>query len=614
MQFPLLEILASSTCTRLVRHLNVLVQVTQPTWPHLRQGSDGNDVPNNMPETEDSLKRHSDLEVDKMLEEVEKYTLASHLFWGLWGVISEHVNEIDFDYMEYARQRFQERLALHFVSFHELPGFPRVEAWESLLILILLTCKQLSSDVANHMIRNVSDQEIREAMFVMGDNKAPGPDGYTAAFFKEAWDIIAIDVTKAIKEFFTNGVFLKKLNHTILALIPKKNDGFQMVGKKKKRKALNDEEEDEEEEVENVYDESANLYTKTGGSLSFTTGAVDWNFLYAVLIGFGFHPRMIGWIMECVTFTSFSISINGSLHGYFKGKRGLRQGDPMSLYLFTLVMEVLTLMFHRKARVSRSFTYHRYCSKLNLINFCFVDDLFLFAHGDADSARVIMDTLVEFKEALGLTSSFPKSTAYFCNVLNYTKLDILNILPFEEGKLPVKYLGVPLVHSRLLYWDCKELMEKVKGRINDWKTKSLSFAGRVQLIGSESLWVYGFIPINSMATLFGRFLFGERCHEDGGKFFSAGYNRFAKVKDIIVNTSWSWPDAWMSKYSILGTIDVPHITDTNDTLVWKDLSNVDVGFSVANVWDCLGAVERFTGVPNIPSSLDAIVDFLLPIG
>ncbi|XP_021968854.1 probable choline kinase 2 isoform X3 [Helianthus annuus] len=47
-------------------------------------------------------------EVDKMLEEVEKYTLASHLLWGLWGVISEHVNEIDFDYMEYAKQRFQE--------------------------------------------------------------------------------------------------------------------------------------------------------------------------------------------------------------------------------------------------------------------------------------------------------------------------------------------------------------------------------------------------------------------------------------------------------------------------------------------------------------------------
>ncbi|KAL9147617.1 hypothetical protein ABFS82_13G184600 [Erythranthe guttata] len=49
----------------------------------------------------------SDLEVERLLHEVEKYTLASHLHWGLWGIISEHVNKIDFDFMEYARQRFQ---------------------------------------------------------------------------------------------------------------------------------------------------------------------------------------------------------------------------------------------------------------------------------------------------------------------------------------------------------------------------------------------------------------------------------------------------------------------------------------------------------------------------
>ncbi|GJT85212.1 hypothetical protein Tco_1066929 [Tanacetum coccineum] len=183
---------------------------------------------------------------------------------------------------------------------------------------------------------------------------------------------------------------------------------------------------------------------------------VDWDFLRKVLIGFGFHDRMVSWIMECVSTTSFSININGSLHGYFKGRRGLRQGDPLSPYLFTLVMKVLTLMLHRRVRESSNFTYHRHCSKLDLINLCFADDLFLFAHGDVNSVMVIKEALDEFKDASGL---IPR-------------------------RLPVKYLGVPLVSSRLIFRDCKDLIEKVQNRINDWKNKSLSIAGRLQLIQS----------------------------------------------------------------------------------------------------------------------------------
>ncbi|GJZ49974.1 putative reverse transcriptase domain, reverse transcriptase zinc-binding domain protein [Tanacetum coccineum] len=188
--------------------------------------------------------------------------------------------------------------------------------------------------------------------------------------------------------------------------------------------------------------------------------------------------------MECVTTTSFSISINGSLHGFFKGKRGLRQGDPLSPYLFTLVMEILTLVLQRRVRDSMVFKYHRYCADLELINLCFADDLFLFVHGDVDSAILIRDALEEFKNVSGLTPSLPKSTAYFCNVLNHTKLSILNVLPFEEGRLPIKYLGVPLVTSRLIFRDCKELIERVQYRVQDWKNKSLSVAGRLQLVKS----------------------------------------------------------------------------------------------------------------------------------
>ena len=66
---------------------------------------------------------------------------------------------------------------------------------------------------------------------------------------------------------------------------------------------------------------------------------VHWGFLRSILTHFGFHTCMVRWIMKCITSVTFSVNVNGEIHGFFKGRRGLRQGDPMSPYLFTLVME-----------------------------------------------------------------------------------------------------------------------------------------------------------------------------------------------------------------------------------------------------------------------------------
>ena len=68
---------------------------------------------------------------------------------------------------------------------------------------------------------------------------------------------------------------------------------------------------------------------------------VDWSFLCVVLAKLGFGER---WIMWCTSTASFSVLVNGSLHGFFLSSRGLMQGDPLSPYLFVIIMKSFNRM------------------------------------------------------------------------------------------------------------------------------------------------------------------------------------------------------------------------------------------------------------------------------
>lgn len=125
--------------------------------------------------------------------------------------------------------------------------------------------------------------------------------------------------------------------------------------------------------------------------------------------------------MKCVISVSYSIDISGNPHGYFQGKRGLCQGDPISPYLFTIVTKILTMMLERNIEESGEFQFHAKCGSLKIVNLCFVDDLMIFSHGDAKSVYVIKKSLVKFTGVSGLAPSFPKSTAFFSNVNNMVK-------------------------------------------------------------------------------------------------------------------------------------------------------------------------------------------------
>ncbi|XP_071727525.1 uncharacterized protein [Rutidosis leptorrhynchoides] len=113
-----------------------------------------------------------------------------------------------------------------------------------------------------------------------------------------------------------------------------------------------------------------------------------------------------------VTTTAFSICINGDIEGFFKGGRGLTQGMKLS-------------------------------------HICFADDLLVLCHGDVTSVNIMKNSITDFGEVSGLLPNFNISTILLGSVDLTVQNNILNILPFEVGVLPMKYLGVPLLDKRL---------------------------------------------------------------------------------------------------------------------------------------------------------------------
>nr|KAJ0197187.1 hypothetical protein LSAT_V11C700342420 [Lactuca sativa] len=352
-----------------------------------------------------------------------------------------------------------------------------------------LFIKKLDLADAVGMIKVVTNEEIKAALFDIGDDKSPGPDGYSAKFFKSMWSIIGEDFCLAVKEFFASEKILKEVNATVIALVPKvdspgKVSDFRPISccsviYKCISKVI----------VARIRNHLGSIVAENQSAFIPGRSITD-NILLSQELVRGYH-RDRGF-SRCALKVDIQ-KVYDIVSWFYSPRHSFSFWIPSCYDKVDHAMCELPFVHdqHKWIISEPFFKFHWRCKKLKLTHLCFADDLMIFCHGNTASVRVIKESLEEFAGVAGLHPNFSKSHIFFGNVKANVKSKILDTLPFVEGKLPMRYLGIPLISTRLFIRDCKRLVDKVQCRIGDWRNKFLSYAGRLQLISSVLL----FLPV-----------------------------------------------------------------------------------------------------------------------
>lgn len=194
---------------------------------------------------------------------------------------------------------------------------------------------------------------------------------------------------------------------------------------------------------------------------------------------FGFDTKWIEWIMTCVRKTTFSVNINGSPKGFIQLERGIRQGDPLSPYLFILCAEVLSHMMRRAETQGNIIGIKISNASPSVTHLLFADDSLFFCQANMKAAKVIQNVLLQYECASGQKVNTNKSALTFGKrVPNTTKTQIRRQLQiFNDGGCG-KYLGMPEQFGRKKVELFQYIVEKVRERTKGWSNKFLSHGGK----------------------------------------------------------------------------------------------------------------------------------------
>lgn len=380
----------------------------------------------------------------------------------------------------------------------------------------------------------ISRVEVFQTLKQMGSFKAPRPDGFQPVFYQNQWKVVGDDLFNLVSRIFENPSQVRAINDTLITLIPKKdvmttmkdfhpislcNVSYKVITKIISHRLhgmmgklvgpCQSSFVPRRQSGDNIIiaQEIFHSLRKKSGKIGLMAIKVDlekaydrlkWDFIRDTLQDIGIPGNLVNLIWHCISTPTMRMLWNGETLESFIPSRGIRQGDPLSPYLFVLYIERLFQMISLAVdyKYWKPICLNRVGPKLS--HLAFASDLLLFAEVSLKQVQVFQHIMEAFCRSFGQKISRDKSRVFFSkNVGWQVKQQLSDALGIQWIEDLGKYLGVPILHKRASKETYNFILEKVTQRLSSWKSRNLSFAGRVTLTKS----VLQALPTYAMQTV-----------------------------------------------------------------------------------------------------------------